>query len=286
MDQTGPLIRNVSDTARWAAMYRARETDRKDALFRDPFARRLAGERGERIWRSMPGRERNDWTWVTRTYLYDRFITGEVAQGADLVVNLAAGLDARPYRLPLPPSLQWIEVDLPGILDDKESLLRGETPACRLERVRLDLADVTARRALFESLGRRGRRVLIIAEGLLIYLPPEGVAALARDLAVPPSFQRWVLEVVSPGLLRMMMKQLWRALDVASAPFLFGPAEGPAFFVPHGWRPAEVRSMLRTARGLGRLSLMMRLLSLLPESNDRQGSRPWSGVCLMARGGT
>ncbi len=40
MDQAEPLIRNISDTARWAAVYRARETERQDALFRDPFARR------------------------------------------------------------------------------------------------------------------------------------------------------------------------------------------------------------------------------------------------------
>jgi O-methyltransferase involved in polyketide biosynthesis len=49
MAETGPLIRNISDTARWAAVFRARESDRPDALFRDPFARRLAGQRGEQI---------------------------------------------------------------------------------------------------------------------------------------------------------------------------------------------------------------------------------------------
>jgi O-methyltransferase involved in polyketide biosynthesis len=37
-----PLIENVSDTARWVAMYRAQESSRPDALFHDPFAERLA----------------------------------------------------------------------------------------------------------------------------------------------------------------------------------------------------------------------------------------------------
>jgi O-methyltransferase involved in polyketide biosynthesis len=53
MSDTGPLIRNISDTALWVAVYRARETDRPDAVFRDPFARRLAGERGEQIAQSF-----------------------------------------------------------------------------------------------------------------------------------------------------------------------------------------------------------------------------------------
>src|ERR1700683_3089968 len=48
------LIRNVSDTARLVAVDRAVESERPDALFRDPFARRLAGERGARIAKSNP----------------------------------------------------------------------------------------------------------------------------------------------------------------------------------------------------------------------------------------
>ena len=108
MGQTGPLIRNISDTARWAAVYRARESDRRDALFRDPFARRLAGTRGEQIAQSLPFSNRHTWSWVTRTYLFDQFITEQVQRGVDMVINLAAGLDARPYRMALPSSLKWM----------------------------------------------------------------------------------------------------------------------------------------------------------------------------------
>lgn len=57
---TEPLIRNISDTARWVAFYRARESERADALFRDPFGRRLAGARGEEIAAAMPSRERDN----------------------------------------------------------------------------------------------------------------------------------------------------------------------------------------------------------------------------------
>src|ERR1700676_5448361 len=91
-----PLIRNVSDTARWAAVYRARESERPDALFRDPFARRLAGARGEQIAEGLPFSNRATWSWVTRTYLFDQYITEQLKQDVDMVVNLAAGLDARP----------------------------------------------------------------------------------------------------------------------------------------------------------------------------------------------
>ncbi len=278
-----PLIRNISDTACWAAIYRARETDRPDALFRDPFARRLAGTRGDQIANTIPYGNKNVWTWVTRTFLFDQFITEQIQQGVDMVVNLAAGLDARPYRMTVPPSLQWIEVDLPEILTYKEQILTREKPVCALERVRLDLSNVDARRELFERLSQRARRVLIISEGFLTYLSPAEVGALAKDLAVPSSFQRWVLDMASPGLLKMLQKRIGSHLSQAGAPFKFGPPEGPDFFVPFGWKPIEVRSLFKTAAKLNRLPFFLHLLSFLPESKGPQGSKIWSGICLFAK---
>src|SRR5262249_49278891 len=157
----------------------------------DPYAARLAGTRGAKIAASIPFSDKVTWAWVARTVLFDQFVVEGVQAGADLVLNLAAGLDARPYRMALPAALQWVEVDLPRILDYKEEILRGEKPVCALERVRLDLSDVASRRRLFERLGAEARRVLVLSEGLLIYLTDLEVAALARDLATPPSFQNW-----------------------------------------------------------------------------------------------
>ena len=279
--QSEPLIRNVSDTARWVAVYRAQETERPDAIFRDPFARRLAGERGEQIAKLMPLGGDNSWSMITRTYLIDEFIRAELHGGADLVVNLAAGLDSRPYRMQLPPQLRWIEVDLPEILDYKESVLRDERPVCALERIRLDLSDLSARRELFARLGQSAKRALIITEGLMIYLTPESVGELAADLAGPTSFHSWIVDIASPGLLRMLRKRMKSQLREA-APFKFAPEEGPAFFVARGWRPVEVQSLLKNAARLKRLSFFLRLVALLPESEKSRRDRPWSGVCLFA----
>jgi methyltransferase (TIGR00027 family) len=277
------LIRDISDTARWMAVYRARETERDDAVFRDPFARALAGPRGEQIAAAMSFGEENAWSFVARTHLFDRFVTRLVNHGVDLVVNLAAGLDTRPYRMALPATLRWVEVDLPEMLDYKEAILADATPVCSLERVRLDLSNEDARRGLFARLGQSAPRVAVIAEGLLVYLMPHEVAALARDLAAPPTFQHWVVDLVSPGLLDMMKQRMGAAVNQAGAPFLFAPSDGPPFFTPHGWQPVEVKSMLKTGAKLGRLPLAMRVFAALPEPAGAQGSRPWSAVCLLAR---
>jgi methyltransferase (TIGR00027 family) len=278
-----PIIRDISDTARWMAVYRARETERPDAVFRDPFARALAGERGEQIAKAAGFGDEHAWSFLARTYLFDRFVAKQVKQGADLVVNLAAGLDTRPYRMELPPTLRWVEVDLPDILDYKEEILGDAKPVCEVERVRLDLTNPDARRGLFNRLGARASHVLVICEGLIIYLMPTEVGALAQDLSAPSSFHHWVVDIVSPGLLVMLKDRMGKVVQDAGAPFLFGPPEGPPFFEPYGWKPVEVRSMLKTAGKLERLPLMLRMFAMLPDSSGAQGSQPWAGVCLLGR---
>ncbi|HSE40074.1 MAG TPA: class I SAM-dependent methyltransferase, partial [Acidobacteriota bacterium] len=212
-----------------------------------------------------------------------RFISEQVSQGVDMVVNLAAGLDARPYRMNLPSDLKWVEVDLPELLAYKEDILRNEKPVCALERIAVNLADVTVRRTVFNKLKQQASRVLIVSEGLLVYLTEEEVGALAQDLASAESFERWVIDIISPGLLRYMQKKVGKQLDEAKAPLKFAPQEGPEFFAKYGWPPIHIRSMLKAASKAKRLPFWMRLLAMLPDSNGKAGNRPWSGVCLLGK---
>ena len=280
---TEPLIRNISDTALWVAMYRAWESDQKNPVFRDPYARRLAGKRGEEIMSTIKAAQRHAWSYTARTYNVDSFVMQEVENGADMVVDLAAGLDTRAYRMKLPSSLQWIEIDLPDLLSYKRDILANEKPVCRLERIPLDLANPAARRGIFEELGRAAKRAIIISEGLIVYLTAEEVCALARDLATPPSFQRWATDLVSPGLLKMLQKQIGKPLGQAGAPLKFAPEEGPAFFTKCGWTPIEVRSMLQAAAKLKRLPLLFRLFALFPDTKGTKPKQIWGGVVLLGK---
>lgn len=225
---------------------------------------------------------RYEWPYTARTVRFDQIITEQISRGTDTVLNLAAGLDTRPYRMELPPSLRWVEVDLPEMIDYKEQVLRAEKPRCVLERVRLDLASVAARRELFQRVGSNARKVLVLTEGLIVYLSHDEVTALGKDLAAQESFRDWAIDLCSPGLLKMLQKNLG-ALKDAGSPLKFGPEEGPEFFAPAGWKAAEVYSMLKTAAKLRRLPFGLRLAALLPESSGRQGSRPWGGVCRLTR---
>jgi methyltransferase (TIGR00027 family) len=281
MSDAQPLVRDVSDTARWVAYFRARETQRADALFRDPFAERLAGEQGFRIANTLADGNKHEWAWVARTYLFDQFISRAIRNGADLVVNLAAGLDARPYRMELPDSIHWVEVDLPGIVSFKQDILSTETPRCRLERFSLDLSDLSARRKLFASLNHQAKKIAVASEGLLIYFTPEEVASLATDLAAEEQFSTWIIDLASPGQLKLMQRTMGRDLSDAGAEFKFGPGEGADFFLPYGWEPKDVQGLLKTAAQFKRSPA--ELSSLLPEPKRIVGNFPWTGVCLLEK---
>jgi methyltransferase (TIGR00027 family) len=279
--RTDSTLRNISDTALWVAAYRAEESERPDAHFHDPFARDLAGERGFQLLDEMPKGRTYSWPMVVRTALLDEMIRSSVAAGTDMVINLAAGLDARPYRMALPADLDWIEVDLPAMIEYKIGKLAGATPVCRLERVALDLSDAEARTALFARLRGQTSNAMIVTEGLLIYLERPQVERLADDLAAVPSFRRWATDLASPALLRTMARTWGREVAKAGAPFQFAPPEGPAFFSAHGWNPIEIHSSFHAAARLDRLPFFLRLLAkIFPERKSFNPRQVWSGVCL------
>jgi methyltransferase (TIGR00027 family) len=281
MNEQNLTVRGVSDTARWVAYFRALETRRPDALFRDPYAERLAGEHGFQIANTLPDGNKHEWAWVARTYLFDQFLSRAIEGGADLVVNLAAGLDARPYRMTLPATLQWVEVDLPEIISYKEEILVNEKPRCQLERISLDLRDLQARRELFAKLDGRATKVVVASEGLLIYFTAEEVASLAKDLAAEKHFQNWIIDLASPGQLKLMQNTTGKQLSEAGAAFKFGPREGASFFAPYSWEAKDVQGMLKTAAQFKRVPV--ELLSLLPEPKGNPGNYPWTGVCLLKK---
>ncbi len=283
---TSPIT-HVSDTARWVALYRAMESERRDPLFRDPYARRLAGEQGEAILRGMKQGRRWAWPMIVRTAVMDELILRAITRdGVDTVLNLAAGLDARPYRLPLPPTLRWVDVDLPDILTYKEQQLAGETPSCAVEFAKVDLRDAAARRALFAGVAASARRVLVVTEGLLIYLTPEQVADLAKDLAAQQAFRWWLIDIASPLLLQWMQRTWGKTATAGNAAFIFAPAEDTKFFAPYGWREVEYRNTMDEGIRLKRVPKMMffwRMLGLFASRARKEQFKRFSGIVLLER---
>jgi methyltransferase (TIGR00027 family) len=274
------FIRDVSDTAHLIAAHRATESARPDALFQDALADRLAGDRGRHIVAAAPRMLSDSWPVVSRTKLIDDFIIDAIGQGCDRVLNLAAGLDTRPYRLDLRDDFVWVEADLQGLLTEKERLLAGETPRCQLTRHTVDLADPTGRDAFLDEALSGATKALVLTEGLLMYLDHRDVTALSGSLR-RPNVEWWMFDLFSPALARRLTKKSARMLD--NAPFKFAPADGVGYFEKLGWTTADVESVLLAANRFHRLPRMMRLLTYVPQPNPRTlGNMPWNAVIRMS----
>ena len=268
--------------ARLLAAHRARESERRDKVFTDPYARPLLGAVDARLARVLAGGDATEWLFAARTVAFDRLIAREIAAGADLVINLAAGLDARPYRLALPSTLRWVDIDLPEVLEYKADILSAAQPSCAVTFHSLDLANPDARRGAFRDLARGAGRALIVSESLLIHLMGGDVQDLTDDLAAVPSFQRWLVDLVSPPLLEMLNEQSGELVRETGAPYMFAPREGPAFLERGGWKVEGVRSLVQTALKQERLPLALRMAGFLGEG-DALISRPWAGACLLGK---
>jgi methyltransferase (TIGR00027 family) len=276
------VLRHVSDTALLVANIRATETKRQHPLFRDPLAQLLAGERGRRI---APVRRRlvPSGAVIARTVLLDEVILRAVGGNkCGQVLNFGAGLDTRPYRLPLPADLRWIEADLPEILDYKSELLKNQQPHCQLERFSVNLADPSSRQGFLRQV-LDGRPTLVVCEGLLPYLRPEDVAGMADDLAHQPDIELWCVHMISPLALRWGNRLGGKTTVAAGATGKFAPEQGLDFFAPHGWTPTTVRSMWLEQRRLGREPRPMRMLWELSPPNLRRVFEGLEFIAVLGR---
>ena len=268
-------IEHVTDTAFWVASFRALESQRSDAVFCDPLAGVLAGEKGRGIAAAMPGRAFMAFIMTARTTGIDRLVLSAVARGVDTVLNLGAGLDTRPYRMNLPASLRWIEADFPSMISFKDEKLVAEKPRCAIERVAIDLSDRTARRALLERIAANAQSALIITEGVIPYLHDDEVARLAEDVHAVPVFRYWIQDYMGAEARRSAPS--WRK-KMTAAPFVFKAPDWFGFFEKLGFVEAETISVREQARQIGRRPPLLSPLSLpmllpLPEKARKQLDR-------------
>lgn len=203
MSPDGGEITHVSDTALMVAACRAHETELEDAFVRDPFAARLAGERGFAILAALPYSNVLRLGLAVRTRFVDELLLEALRQyPITTVLSVGCGLDTRPWRIKFASDLRWIEIDFAGVLDYKEQLLSDEAPRCRRERLALDVNDPAQRRAMYAGAG--SAPALMITEGLLMYLPATTVEALAAESCSHSGVAHWISDITTSAFSRVL----------------------------------------------------------------------------------
>jgi methyltransferase (TIGR00027 family) len=189
------ITQSVGATALGVAAARAAETASENPLINDPFARVFLDAAGKGVWSLYADpallakvvdiapevqtrvRAMIDFMAI-RTAFFDEFFLGAADAGVRQVVILAAGLDARTWRLPWPDGTVVYELDQPKVLEFKSNTLRehGAHPTAHLVNVPIDLRQDWPK-ALQEAGFDASRPAVWSAEGLVRYLPAQ-----AQDL--------------------------------------------------------------------------------------------------------
>jgi methyltransferase (TIGR00027 family) len=232
----------VAGTGLLVAAIRARESRRDDRLFDDPFAEKLAGAAGARDLDAAiaASGERSTVQIVVRTRFWDEAllrVTGRPA--VRQVVLVAAGMDARAYRLDWPAGVTVYELDQPAVMEAKDRLLAGDTPRARRVPVGVDLTEDWPSALTASGFDATVASVWLM-EGLLQYLDEAEVRALfARvdELSAPGSVLLY--DVVGRTLLQSQaMAGLVKSMATQGAPWLFGSDNPGELAERHGWRAA------------------------------------------------
>ncbi|WP_156687256.1 class I SAM-dependent methyltransferase [Mycobacterium sp. Marseille-P9652] len=188
-DDEWDLASSVGMTATFVAAARAMATKDPRGLIDDPFAETLVRAVGVDFFIKMLDGEL-DMTAIegssperaqamtdgmaVRTRFFDDYFLDATAGGVRQAVILASGLDARAYRLPWPAGTVVYEIDQPRVIDFKTTTLAdaGAQPTATRRTIPIDLrADWPA---ALEAAGiDTTAPIAWLAEGLLIYLPPE-----------------------------------------------------------------------------------------------------------------
>lgn len=217
-------------SARLIAALRALESERADPLIRDPYARVAAEAHGmllaERFLSASPQLLP---MVAARTRHCDELLKG--IEGLEQVVLLGAGLDMRPFRLHLPRTITFFEVDFPAMLVERERVVSTLALDTRCERVGVgldleleDLADALRSAGLDPS-----KKTLFVSEGTSMYLDAEANGRTLRAVAQlmgNPGSRLWIDHVQAHLFARRME---WPAVDSfldsmerLGEPFVFG----------------------------------------------------------------
>jgi methyltransferase (TIGR00027 family) len=183
------LASSVGATATMVAAARALATADTNPLINDPFAGPLVRAVGiDFFTRVIDGEisstdvgetgnaelQTETDSLAVRTRFFDDFFATATTAGIGQVVILAAGLDARAYRLPWPPGTVVYEVDQPKVITFKTDTMAtlGAKPATERRTVSIDLREDWPT-ALRNSGFNDTKPAAWSAEGLLMYLPPD-----------------------------------------------------------------------------------------------------------------
>jgi methyltransferase (TIGR00027 family) len=187
-----------------------------------------------------PQRDQTAAYMAVRTRFFDDLTMQAVRQGIAQIVIVAAGMDARAFRLDLPPRTQLFELDRKEVLDVKNEILRSEDAQARCQRTAIasDFGDEWDWGLSWAAGFKSAEPSLWIIEGLLYYLTEEDVRRLLTGISGCASSGSMLgADLVSGSYFRSpWTKPALEMMEARGMAWRFGSDDPEGLFAKYGWR--------------------------------------------------
>ncbi|WP_158998866.1 class I SAM-dependent methyltransferase [Pigmentibacter ruber] len=247
------IINHVSDTAYLIAFYRMLEAKKKNSIVKDLLSFLLINDRAERICKKIKNKNHFDWLVPLRTNSIDFLISKYIKErNIDTVINLGAGLDTRAYRLDGLEKIKWFDIDFSNVIEYKSNLLKNVLPKCILQYIKLDLSLREERKKILSEICTQANNVLVLSEGLILYLKEIEVLFLSEDLLKHKNINYWIQDYYSKDYFKFSLISSKRSFK--NSPFQFFPKNIFEFYAEIGWKNNEIISCINEGKKLKKSS--------------------------------
>lgn len=240
-------MNTVSNTAFYCCGVRMEDAKRKNPVCNDHYARLFMDERGMKIFEPFKSEIMPNISNITRCRIIDDILSGELKKNENtLVITIGCGFDTRPYRL---TGGNWIEIDELQIINYKNEKLPVIECRNRLQRISIDFSHESLRNKLGGI--ETGGPVIIVIEGVFMYLEPEYINATLRELQELFPAHVLLCDLMTKNFFKKYSQNIHSKLVTAGGTFTVQSDNPEKIFIDNKFVEVDSTSMVKRAIELG-----------------------------------
>ena len=249
----------ISITAFYTCGIRMLDAERQEPVVGDAYAQCFMSDEAMGVLERFRKLDRANAGNLTRHRIIDDYLRGALQSDPNsCVVLLGAGFDTRAYRL---QGGVWFEFDEPAIIAHKDARLPSRECANSLTRipVRFGVDSLQDKLRAVPA----GRRVIVVMEGVLLYLQPGQIDDAMRALRQVFPAHLLVCDLVTPLFIKRYSRRLHRVIRSLGTAFYYFAEEPEGFITRTGYRLALKFSVIEQAVQLGLMRIPRFVLRFL-----------------------
>lgn len=208
-------VTGVPETMIQTLYARAKESEKDNPMIRDDMAAEIVSKL-DYDFSNVDKDKAMSYGVIARTIVLDEMVERYLSKNPNsVVINIASGMDTRCYRME-GKYLRWYNVDLPETMEIREKFLTESGPIYQIAKSAMDASYM-------DEIINDGENVLVVIEGLSMYLSEEDVLQMFSIIEKNFSEVTVMVETMSPFVVRHIKE---KSIEGSNAKFTWGVKNG------------------------------------------------------------